>query len=135
MSVVQFREDGNGYSNSINALNFWTSVGDSIAGTATRCGLESPGCESRWGKKRLPLFYTLPDRPWHLPASYSVGLLDPEYNISLRNVGNQSTEHNILEDLNLHQHCCENLIYHKSQIVKKQITISNWFSVNSKLCL
>jgi len=106
MSVVQFREDGNGYSNSINALNFWTSVGDRIAGTATRCGLESLGCESRWGKKDFLSFIHFQIGPGTYPASYSMGLLDPEYNISLRNVGNQSTEHNILEDLNLHQHCC-----------------------------
>ena len=51
MSVVKCHEHGNGYSNYINAPNFLTNVGDSIVGTTTRFGLDSPGCESRWGKK------------------------------------------------------------------------------------
>jgi len=48
-----------------------------------------------------------------------MGLLDTEDNITLRNVGNQSTDRNILEDLNLHQHRCENLKYSKFQIVNE----------------
>jgi hypothetical protein len=119
MSVVHCHEDGNRYWNSIKALNFLTSVGDSIVGTATRCGLDSPGCESRWGKRDFLFSTPFQTGPGTYPASYSMGLLDPEVNINIRNVGNQSTERNILEDLNLHQHRCEKLRFSKFQIVNE----------------
>jgi hypothetical protein len=119
MSIVQCHEDGNGYSNSFNALKFLTSVRVSIVGTATRCGLDSPGCESRWGKRDLLFFISFQTGPGTYPASYSMGLLDPEDNITLLNVGNQSTECNILEDLNLYQHRCENIRYSRFQIVNE----------------
>jgi hypothetical protein len=89
MSVVQCHEDSNGYLNSIDVLNFLTSVGDGIVGTVARCGLDSSECESRWGKRVFLLFITFQTDPGTYPASYSIGLIDSENNVPLRNVGTQ----------------------------------------------
>jgi len=52
-------------------------MGDSTVDTVTRYGLDSPGCESRWGKRDFLFFYTLPDRSWHLPSSLFNGTPRP----------------------------------------------------------
>jgi hypothetical protein len=39
---------------------------DSSVGIATRCGLDGPGIESRWGGGEI--FRTRPERPWSPPG-------------------------------------------------------------------
>jgi hypothetical protein len=49
---------------------------DSLVGIATRCGLDGPGIEIRWGAR---FFQTRPDRPWDPPS-----LLYSVYRMSLQ---------------------------------------------------
>ena len=85
MSVVHFCEDGNGYSNSINVVNFFASMkkhflggaGGSVVGIATRYGMDIPGFKSWRGKRYFLFFIPFQTVPGAHTASYSMGLLDP----------------------------------------------------------
>ena len=80
----------------------WQSWGIAQSTQLLATGWTVRGANPGGGKETSSFFIPFQTGPGTYPAPYSMGLLDPEDNITLRNVGNQSTERNILEDMNHH---------------------------------